>query len=139
MKTRTLLAAIGILLSVGLVAGRPEPRAAEPADRVTLLRVPQGGIQPQVAVDAHGTVHLVYYRGDPRQGDLFYARSSDGTTFSEPIPVNSQPGSAIAAGNIRGAHLAVGKNGRAHVAWMGADKAEPRAPGGAAPMLYTRL
>jgi hypothetical protein len=33
----------------------------------------------------------------------------------------------------------VGKGGRVHVAWMGADKAEPKAPGGSAPMLYTRL
>src|SRR5262249_21094513 len=56
---------------------------------------------------------------------------------------NSQPGSAIATGNIRGAHLAVGKNGRVHVAWMGSGKAEhPAHAHGApmgAPMLYARL
>src|SRR5207237_9069893 len=119
-----------------LGAARPAPRAAARAERVTVLRVPHGGIQPQVAVGDDGTVHLVYFRGDPHRGDLFYVRSADGATFAEPIPVNSRPGSAIAVGNIRGAHLAVGKNGRAHVAWMGADKAEPRAPGGAAPLLY---
>src|SRR5947207_3793007 len=110
MNTKTLSGAIGVLLT--LVVGWPNSRAVEPADRVTVLRVPQGGIQPQVAVGADGTVHLVYFRGDPHRGDLFYVRSRDGATFSEPIPVNSQPGSAIAVGNIRGAHLAVGKNGR---------------------------
>ncbi|MGH7225642.1 MAG: hypothetical protein ACRELF_20690, partial [Gemmataceae bacterium] len=34
-----------------------------------------------------------------------------------PLRVNSVQGSAIAIGNIRGAHLAVGKGGRVHVAW----------------------
>jgi hypothetical protein len=139
MSTTALSKNLGAILGVFLVATVPNPQAAEPAAKVTVLRVPQGGIQPQVVADAAGTIHLIYFRGDPRQGDLFYARSRDGATFSEPIPINSQPGSAIAIGNIRGAHLAVGKNGRVHVAWMGADKAGPRAPGGASPMLYTRL
>ena len=49
----------------------------------------------------------------------------DGSHFSTPLRVNSRPGSVIATGTIRGAHLAVGKNGRAHVAWMGSRKAAP--------------
>ena len=47
----------------------------DPARKVTLMRVPGGGIQPQVAVDAAGTVHMVYYKGDPGHGDLYYVRS----------------------------------------------------------------
>jgi hypothetical protein len=113
--------------------------AAEPKRKVTALRTPHGGIQPQTAVDREGTVHLLYFLGDAHRGDLYYVRSKDGTTFSDPIAVNSQPGSAIAVGNIRGAHLAVGKKGRVHVAWMGADKVAPRAPGDSTPMLYTRI
>src|SRR5262249_20447454 len=67
-------------------------------------------------------------------------RSRDGGgEFSRPLRVNSQPGSTIATGNIRGAHLAVGKNGRAHVAWMGSGQAAPKAPGKSSPMLYARL
>jgi hypothetical protein len=54
------------------------------------------------------------------------------------VKVNSGPGSAIAMGTVRGAHLAVGKGGRVHVAWMGGKDAEPKAPGGKTPMLYTR-
>lgn len=127
------------LVGIALIAGGPELRAAEPAGKVTVLRVPQGGIQPQAGVDREGAVHLVYFRGEPGHGDLFYVRSRDGATFSDPIPVNSQAGSAIAVGNIRGAHVAVGKGGRVHVAWMGASKAEPKAPGDATPMLYARL
>jgi len=106
--------------------------------KVTLTRVPDGGIQPQVMVDAGGVVHMVYYKGDPGHGDLYYVRSRDGgATFSAPLRVNSQPGSAIAAGNIRGGHIAVGKNGRVHVAWNGSHA--PAAKMGAEPMLYTRM
>lgn len=110
------------------------------SSNVKLMRVPDGGIQPQVAVDRQGTVHLIYYKGDPKAGDIYYTRSADGgATFSAAMVVNSRPNSAVAAGNIRGAHLAIGQGGRPHVAWMGSQRAQPRAPGDATPMLYTRL
>ncbi len=120
------------------VPGIPPRAAAAEAPRVQLLRTPGGGIQPQTVVDSEGTVHLIYYKGDSASGDIFYVRRSPGEkVFSSPIQVNSGRGSAIAIGTIRGAQLAVGRNGRAHVAWNG------HAPkGGAwreAPMLYTRL
>ena len=109
---------------------------------VTLLRTPDGGIQPQAAVDAHGVLHLVYYKGDPAHGDLFYVRrqlKSDGGDgpWSRPLRVNDRPGTAIALGSIRGAQIAVGQGGRVHVVWNGSDRA-PKGPGGA-PMLYARL
>lgn len=118
----------------GMLHAATVPRAA----RVALLRVPDKGIQPQVAVDAKGTVHLIYFKGDPYGGDVYYLRSKAGAAFSRPLRVNSEPGSAIAVGNIRGAHLAVGKNGRIHVAWMGSNKGEPKGSFKPAPMLYTR-
>jgi len=108
--------------------------ASEPPQKVTLMRVPEGGIQPQVAVDAKGAIHLLFYKGDPQHGDLYYARSHDGgATFSASMRVNSAPGSAIAVGNIRGGHLAIGKNGRVHVAWNGSQGGLRSA------MLYARL
>lgn len=89
-------------------------------DHVRLMRVPDGGIQPQVAVDGRGTVHLVYLKGDPAHSDVFYVRSNDwGATFSTPIRVNSVRGSAIAVGSIRGARLAVAQDGQVYVAWNG--------------------
>ena len=110
------------------------------ARKVTLMRVPGGGIQPQVAVDAAGTVHMVYYKGDPGHGDLYYVRSRNGgVTFSAPLRVNTTPESAVAAGNIRGAHIAIGRNGRVHVAWNGSHSLIPGAPYGKEPMLYARL
>ena len=112
---------------------------------VTLVRVPHDGIQPEVAVDARGVLHLLYFAGEPHAGNLFYVRSTDfGATFSNPVRVNSESGSAIATGTIRGGQLAVGRNGTVHVAWNGSDTATPRGilnpamgrPG--APFLYTR-
>ena len=98
------------------------------APQVTTLRTPDGGIQPQAAVDSKGVVHLIYYKGEGRGGDIFYVRQEPGQeAFSKPIQVNSQPKSAMAAGTIRGAQLAVGKNGRVHVAWNG------QAPSGHSP------
>ena len=100
----------------------------------------------QVVVEDRGILHLVYYAGDAHQGNLFYVRSPDGgATFSPAIRVNSQPGSAIAAGTIRGAQLAIGKAGRVHIAWNGSAQAEPAGPLNpdsgkpGAPMLYSRL
>jgi hypothetical protein len=120
--------------AVALAAG------AESSAPVMLQRVPDHGIQPQVAVDRKGVIHLIYFRGDPAGGNISYARSADGGgTFSPPLPVNHQAGSAVAIGNVRGAHLAVGQSGRVHVAWMGSGKARPRGPQQTTPMLYTRL
>jgi hypothetical protein len=105
---------------------------ATTATRVTTIHVPDGGIQPQV-VERDGTVHLLYFSGAPEKGDLYYVRSRDyGQTFSKPIRVNQTPGAAMAVGNIRGAQMAIGKDGRVHAAWNGMSAAP-------AHMLYTRL
>ena len=106
---------------------------------IHFLRTPAEGWQPQTVVDASGTVHLVYLHGDPKAADVFYARRAPGRAdFSEPIRVNSQPGSAIAIGTVRGAQLALGRNNRVHVVWNGSQPAtDPGAKG--TPMLYARL
>src|SRR5579885_1790349 len=86
--------------------------AAEQVPSVKLIRVPDGGIQPQVAVDrVRGIVDMIYFQGDPALPKIFCVLSKTwGPTFSSPILVNIQPGSAVSVGTIRGAHLAVGKN-----------------------------
>lgn len=110
---------------------------ANPA--VTLIRTPADGLQPQVAAAADGTAHLVFFRGAPEGGDLLYARAEPGaTSFSAPLRVNTQAGSAVATGTIRGAQLAVGRNGRVHVVWNGNPKLMPEGHA-RAPLLYTRL
>jgi hypothetical protein len=110
------------------------------ADRPLILRTPNGGIQPQAVMDAAGVLHLVYLKGDPGASDVYHVRREAGAKhFSAPIRVNSQPGSAIAIGTIRGAQIALGKNNRVHVAWNGSNRAEPKAPNNGTPMLYARL
>ena len=131
--------AVSFLLVACVITVGGWPAVAEPARQtVTLLRTPNGGIQPQALVDASGTTHLIYFQGDPRGGDVCYVRHESGEPeFGKPIRVNSRDGSVMAVGTIRGAQLAIGKNGRVHVAWNGPAPEE----GGylKAPLYYTRL
>src|SRR5258706_2446646 len=130
-----------LLTCAASLTGWSAEKTSNGAERIRLLGVPESGLQPQVALDERGILHLVYYAGD-----LFYVRSSNfGANFSPALRVNSQPGSAVAAGTIRGAQIALGKNGRLHVAWNGSMQAEPKGPLNpdsgkpGMPMLYTRL
>jgi hypothetical protein len=96
--------------------------ASERAGAVALLRVPNGGIQPQAVADPKGTLHLIYFKGDNAgAGDLFYVRREAGTErFSDPMRINSRPASACAIGSVRGGQVALGKGGRRlHVVWNG--------------------
>ena len=119
----------GLLLATTALADSP---------RVKLVRTPDGGIQPQAAIDSKGVIHLIYYKGSASAGEIFYVRQAPGQeVFSEPMRVNSPKGSAMAAGTIRGAQMALGRNGRVHVAWNGPAPGEGEYM--KAPMLYTRL
>jgi hypothetical protein len=134
---------VALTLGTALVdAIAPQPTGT---DRVVLARVPHNGVQPQVLVDERGVLHMLYFAGEAANGNLFYVRSTDfGATFSAPVRVNSQDGSAIATGTIRGGHLALGRDGRVHVAWNGSGTAEPRLQAAGlqsyqtSPFLYTR-
>jgi hypothetical protein len=120
--------------------------AADRAELVSIRRVPDGAIQPQIAVEPNGAIHMIYFLGDPKGGNLFYAQSAaGGVAFSRPLRVNSQEGSVIALGTIRGGQIALGRNGRVHVAWNGSSSAlplgqmNPESGKRGSPMLYTRL
>lgn len=133
-----------VALVTGWLSAIPSPVATGRAT-VALVRVPQGGIQPDAVIDHNAVLHLIYFAGEPRAGDLFYTRSTDdAATFSTPIRVNSQSGSAIAAGTIRGGQIAIGRDGRVHIAWNGSGTATPRglvnptSGQPSAPFLYTR-
>jgi hypothetical protein len=113
---------------------------AAAATEVTPIKTPDGGIQPQVATDSAGRAHLLYYKGDPAAGDLFYTHemTAGALDWVPSIRVNSQPGAAVAIGSIRGGQLALGRGGRVHVVWNGSGQAEPK-PRQGSPVLYTRL
>lgn len=131
MGTRLTIVAIAIA-----AAAAPPPPSAP---RVEHVAVPDGGLQPQAAIDTRGTIHLIYYKGDPARGDLYYVRRrAADAAFSTPIRVNSDPGSAIAAGAVRGGRLAVGRDGWVHIAWN-ASHAVDRHGESITPMWYARL
>ena len=106
---------------------------------VMVERLGPGVMQPQAVTDAAGDVHLVWLRGDPNSCDVFYEKRPGGRTNGiAAMRVNSQPGSAIAIGTIRGANLALGRNGRVHVVWNGSSTAAPK-PSVGEPLLYSRM
>src|SRR5262249_15111530 len=112
---------------------------AQANELVHVIRTPDGGIQPQAAMDHQGTLHLVYLKGEPGGCDVFYVRRPKGQQdFSTPIRGNSEPGSAIAIRTVRGAQLALGKGCRVHVVWNGSQPARDAGAKGV-PMLYARL
>lgn len=115
--------------------------AALQSDAAVLLeRIPGGGLQPQVVSSSDGTLHLVSLVGDPKSADVEYrSRGAGATHWSDPMRVNSQPGSAVAIGTIRGVQIALGHEGRVHVVWNGSQSAEPKPSSGGSPMLYSRL
>jgi hypothetical protein len=122
-----------------LIAGPACVGAADEAPSVRVVEIPGGGVQPEAVVDPSGTVHLVFLRGEPSAADVYYASWKPGAAgFGPAIRVNSEPGSAIAIGTIRGAQVALGRGGRVHVAWNGTMKDKPANPLGGSPMLYAR-
>jgi hypothetical protein len=124
---------IGATIASTTIIGAEKPLAQ-------IIRLPEAGTAPQAATDDRGHIYLIYFKGDPAGGDIFYVHSDDGgQTLTKPIRVNSQAGSAMVIGTVRVPQLAVGKGGRVHVAWMGSKTAEPKAVRETTPMLYTRL
>jgi hypothetical protein len=134
MRSFALATAISLPLTLfSASSGQPS------LPRVTVVATPDGGIQPQAVVDPAGTIHLIYFKGEPAGGDLFYVRWTAPTAgFSTPLRVNSEAGSAIAAGSVRGGQIALGRNGWIHVAWNG-SKAIERDGVKQTPMWYARL
>lgn len=141
MKSRlNILWTIAIAVVTATAVVYSETARAPRVPQVKLMRTPQGGIQPQTAVDSRGVLHMIYFTGDAATGNIEYVRRAPGAAaFSKPIRVNSQPGSALAAGTVRGPQMAVGRDGQVYVVWFGSSKAKPRGPDDSTPLLYSRL
>lgn len=109
------------------------------ASEVVALKTPGGGVQPHVAVDARGVAHLIYLTGDPAAANLYYVHETapGSLTWTAPQRVNSDSGTAVALGSIRGGALAVGRDGWVHVVWNGAMPKEPGAAPGSS-LFYAR-
>ncbi len=102
--------------------------------------VPEKGVQPQVLTTADGTVHLVYLVGEMRNSDVRYTRRQGTGPWSPAVTVNSEAGSAIAGGTIRGAQMALGKDGSVQVLWNGhSAEAAKRGKPVKSPLWHARL
>src|SRR5262249_20260514 len=96
------------LAVVTVVSGVAPPHAP----RVHRVSVQHDGIRRQAALARGATIHVMYHVGPATGGDLYYVRRAAGdAAFSPPIRVNSDAGSAIAAGAVRGGRIALGRNG----------------------------
>lgn len=84
------------------------------SDRVKLVRLPVGAVAPDAEIDSAGVLHAAYFSAD----NVFYVKSTDsGTTFSEPLRINSEAGSAQ-AGMFRGPDLSLSPDGTVHTVWF---------------------
>lgn len=120
---------LGGILSCTLLVGCGNGPTALSAD-INLLRLPEGGRLPHAVIEDSGTVHVVYFEGEPRAGDLRYVTREPGASvWSEPMFVNSQPNTVVGIGPIDGGQIALGKDGRLHVVWFKLGRTE---------FLYTR-
>jgi len=128
------------LLFPALIGSQEAAPTEDAADVVNILRCPGGGVRPIVQRDGLGVYHLAYLAATAPETDLYYVRSTDGgVTFSEPIRVNSTPGSVDASDSAHGMNMAVGRDARVHLVWTGSAKAVDRGPEGEVPLLYARL
>jgi hypothetical protein len=107
------------------------------AAEVRVQRVPESGLQPDAVTDSQGRVHLIYLAGDPKASEIHYVRrSSPSAPWSEPVRVNSQSGSAVAIGTVRGPRLVLAGPDSVAVVWNGSSRAEPKSES-SAPLLWT--
>jgi hypothetical protein len=131
MKLRLIIAFLLLLLLPHLAPAAPSG--------VFLHPCPGGGYLPDAVTASDGRVHLVFHRGDPAKSDLFHATfTAENGEFSDPVRINSLPGSAVAAGSVRGAQLALGKDDAIHIAWMGSMQSAPEHDHARIPMWFSR-
>src|SRR6266852_4907946 len=139
MRLTGVTIGLGLALLGTAIAFHTIRASAPSVPRVTLLRTPHQGIQPETVLDANGVLHMIYFIGDVSAGDIEYVRPDpSGHGFSEPLRVNSEPGSAVAIGTVRGPQLSVGRNARAYVIWFG-PQAKSGDPTATMPVFFSRL
>ena len=93
---------------------------AMPAVEVTAVHL-AGLLQPQAVLGADGILRVVGVTAGNDGSDVIYRQRGADGVFSAPRVVNDQPKAATCIGSIRGARLALGRDGIAHIAWNAQD------------------
>ena len=82
------------------------------SDPVRVVATPGQGEVPDAELDADGTIHVAYVKGE----NAFYSKSdNDGKSFSSPLRINADENTVHPPNMFRGPDLALGKNRRIHV------------------------
>src|ERR1700736_1176786 len=61
MFTKPTLPMATVIVAIFVASSTRAGKHNEPAQPVTTVRVPKGGIQPQIAIDGKGVLHMVYF------------------------------------------------------------------------------
>ena len=61
MRSLTIRSLVGLAVFGAATFGVANTEATTTAPAVRVMRLPEGGVAPQVLTGADGTVHLVYY------------------------------------------------------------------------------
>jgi len=139
MKYAKLSVGVAQVLLVGIMVAGYSMHARLPATlKINLLRTPNNGVQPQTVLDPDGVLHMIYFKGDASGGEIEYVRREPGKEFSLPLRVNSEPGSAVAIGTVRGPQMAEGRSGRVYVVWLG-PQTRSGDPTASMPVFFSRL
>jgi len=130
MHFATRIVLIGLLcFPAGVLAG-----GKDPADKVTLVQVPNGGDPVAARVGGNGVIHLLYNAG----GNPYYTNSRDGgRTFSSPIPVVDQAARQSKL-VFAGESMAVGAADAVYVA-MSTNNWQVKLPGVPEGLVYATL
>src|SRR4030095_5018661 len=74
MRPARLFAVVSMVSLAGLSTASHAAIVSPPS--VAVFETPAQGIQPHAVVDAKGAIHLVYFKGEPGGGDIYYEQLS---------------------------------------------------------------
>src|SRR6476661_9996090 len=94
-----MMKTLSLFLLAALAAHAVEP---------TLLRLPEGAMQPRVAPVSDGSHAIVFCTGDPKAGDIQTAIISADGKLGPATTVSTAATQAVVMGTVRGPSIAVG-------------------------------
>ncbi len=123
MKRRRLVGVIlGLsILVIGAASASPVAAAIGFSEPVNISRSGNGPFQTVFKVSEDGTYHVAWLEFAAGQLNVFYSRSADGETFTEPVNVSNSTGFSF------GHAMAVGADGRVALAWLDLTSGLPQA------------
>ncbi len=89
------------------------------AGEVSVVRLPEGSMQPRTASAKDGTAQVVFLQGDPKSSQVRLATLGNDGTLSAPLTISAPASTAVGMGTVRGPSIALGRDGTRHLLWHG--------------------